>query len=86
MSKVGPRFHLNPYLVYASSEGSDETTQMHRLVRALAAQPCDKNQTIVCWPIYCYDVIVFLLFQFVMDYGTICLLTSPLHLKRATPE
>ena len=37
--------------MYASSEGSDETVQTHSLVRALAAQQCDKSQNLVKWSI-----------------------------------
>ena len=38
--------------MYASSEGYDETAQMHSLVLAIAAQLCDKYKTLMCRPIY----------------------------------
>ena len=34
---IGLHLHHHPYLVYAISKGSDETTQVRCLVRALAA-------------------------------------------------
>ena len=37
----GLRLYLHPYFVYASSEGSCESVQLHRLDRAFVARQCD---------------------------------------------
>ena len=36
--------HLYPFCMFASSEGSDKTVRMRRLVWAIAARGCDKYQ------------------------------------------
>ena len=45
-----------PYFVHASSEGSDKTEPMVRVVRVLAARQCDKYQDLMCWPMYIEDL------------------------------
>ena len=42
---IGLSLHRLPYIVYAISEGFDETAHMRSLVKALAGRRCDKYQT-----------------------------------------
>ena len=40
------------YRVYASSEDSDKTARMLRLVQVFTGRTCDKYQNLMCWLIY----------------------------------
>ena len=51
----GLSLYLLSYFVYPRSEGSDESAQMRRLVRAMPARRYDMYQNLMRCPLYCIN-------------------------------